>query len=137
MTLIVEREVIKRIPVYCRKGKNAGKQTGMIYFERNKSPYYFIRKNFRSSQLLQHPKHIGKLPISTSIIDELKKNNVVNVIFMIIGFDDAGSFYIVVPLKDYDNAQTEEWDDPQAFVWLKDYPRIYPEQGSLKKFVEE
>lgn len=132
--LIIEREVIKRIPVYVRKGKNAGKQAGMIYFERNKEPYYFVRKNFRSSQILQHPKHIGKLPISTTIIEDLKKYYVTKIVFMIIGYDNAGSFYIVVPLKDYDNAPLEEWDDPQRYVWLKDYPRIYPEQGSLKKF---
>ena len=135
MVLIRERDIIKRIPVFVSKGRNKGKQTGWIYFERNKEPYYYIVKSFRSSQLLQNPKHIGKLPISTTILEDLKKYGCKKVIFMITGFDDAGSFYIVVPLSDYDNAPKEEWDDPQVYVWLRDYPRIYPEQGSLGKFV--
>ena len=132
--LIQEREIIKRIPVYVKRGRNAGRKTGTIYFERNKSPFYYITKNFKSEQMMRNPKHIGELPISTDIIEELKKYEVKNVIFMIIGFDDAGSFYIIVPLKDYDNARGYSYDDPQKFVYLREYPRIYPEQGSLSKF---
>ncbi|MEK6880069.1 MAG: hypothetical protein AABY22_10695, partial [Nanoarchaeota archaeon] len=125
----------KKIPIFVTKGKNKGKRVGFVHFERNKEPYLFIQKSFRGSQMMRNPVHIGELPVSVTILDELKKLGVKNIIFMIIGFDDAGSFYIVVPLSDYDNAPKEEWDDPQVYVWLRDYPRIYPEQGSLGKFV--
>ena len=135
MVLIHEREIVKRIPIFVKKGRNQGKKAGMIYFERNKPPYYYIIKNYKSGQIYQHPRHIGKLPISTTILDELKDNNVDRIVFMIVGFDNAGSFYIVVPLSDYDNAPEENYDDPQRFVYLYNYPRIYPEQGSLKKFM--
>lgn len=135
MTLIHERDIIRKIPVFVTKGRNAGKQTGWIYFEKNKAPYYYIQKSYRSSQIMQHPKHRGKLPVSTSILNTLKEHGVANIVFMIVGYDDAGTFYIVVPAKDYENAPVEEWDDAQAFVWMQDYTRIYPEQGSLKKFI--
>lgn len=135
MTIIQEKDIIKKIPIFVKKGRNKGKKAGTLYFERNKEPYYYIVKSFRGSQLMQNPKHIGKLPISTTILDDLKKYGCRKIIFMIVGFDES-AFYIVVPLSDYDNAPTEEWDDPQRFVWMKDYSRIYPEQGSLKKFVD-
>lgn len=135
MVIINEREIIKKIPIFVKKGKNKGRQTGFIYFERNKEPYYYITKSFRGGQVHYAPKHIGKLPISTTILEDLKAHGVKNIVFMIIGFDDAGSFYIVVPLSDYNHAPIEDYDDAQAFVWMRDYSRIYPEQGSLGKFI--
>ena len=135
MVLIIERDIYKKVPIFCKKGRNKGKQVGFVHFERNKEPYFFIQKNFRISQMMRNPVHIGELPVSVTILDELKKLGVKNIIFMIIGFDDAGSFYVVVPLSDYDHAKQYSYDDIQKFVYLREYPRVYPEQGSLGKFV--
>lgn len=134
ITIIIERNIYKKIPIFCKSGRNRGKQTGMLYFERNKEPYYFVSKNFKSEQMMRHPKHIGELPISTSILKELKQHGCKNIIFWIIGYEEH-SFYIAVPLSDYDNAKGYEYDDPQKFVRMEEYSRIYPEQGSLTKFV--
>lgn len=134
MPIIEERNVIKRIPIYVKKGRNKGHQVGTLYFEKNKEPYYLVIKNFKSSQMMRHPKHIGELPVSITILNDLKQHGCKNIIFWIINYDEH-SFYIVVPLSDYDDANGYEYDDPQKYVRMEDYPRIYPEQGSLTKFI--
>ena len=135
MTLIIERDIYKKIPIYVKQGRNKGRQTGFVFFEKYKTPYYYVIKNFKSDQMMRNPKHIGELPISETILEDLKKYGVTHIVFMIVGFDNAGSFYIVVLLKDYENSRGYSYDDPQRYINLKDYPRIYPEQGSLKSFL--
>ena len=135
MSIIQEREIIKRIPVYVRKGRNAGKQTGMIYFERNKEPYYFIRKNWMEHQLYQAPKHRNTLSISKHILEELEKYDVKNVIFMITGME-KGSFYYIVPLKKFWEGEKTDYDDTQYRIRVNNLTRYYPSQEGISKYIQ-
>jgi len=134
MTLIQEREIIRRIPIVLKEGKNRGRIAGHIYIEKNKEPYFFIEKLFKKEQMFQMPKLIGRLPISVHIIPELEKHNVRKVVYMIIGYEKR-SFFVGVPLADLKRGKEIIYDELQRYVRLESYPRIYDLRENLDNFV--
>lgn len=130
MPLINEREIVKRIPIYCRKGRNAGKQTGEIIIEKYKFPYYFVIKNWKKSQIYQAPKHRNTLSVSEHILKKLEEYDVKNIIFMITAMEKR-SFYYIVPLKKFLGGEKTEYDDPQYRIRIHNLMKYYPEQSQL------
>jgi len=135
MTLINEKEVVKRIPVFVRKGRNAGKEAGQIVFENYKLPYYFVMKNWKRSQIYIAPKHKNTLSVSEHIMELLEKHNVKNIVFMITGMEEK-SFYYIVPLKDFWDGEKTTFDDLQYRVRIHGLTRYYPEQEGIAKYLE-
>ena len=134
MPIINEREVIKRIPIYIKGGKNKGKQGGMLIFEKDKLPYYYVVKNFKRNQLYVAPKHRNTIGISIDIIDELEKHGAEKAIFQIIGLEET-SFYYIVPLKDFRKGEFTDYDDPQFRLRTSGLFRYYPTQTDISKYV--
>lgn len=132
--LINEKKIIKRIPVYVKYGRNAGKLAGNIIFEDLKYPYYYVEKKWKRSQIYVAPKHKNTLSISEHIIKECQKYNVKNVVFLIVGMEDR-SFYYIVPLKDFINGEKTMYDDTQLRIRTHNLNRYYPEQEGIDKFL--
>ena len=134
LPLIKEKNIVKRIPIYCRKGRNAGRQTGEIIIEKYKFPYYFVIKNWKNSQLYQVPKHKNTLSVSEHILKKLEEYGVKNIVFMITAMEKR-SFYYIVPLKNFWNGEKTEYDDPQYRIRMHNLPKYYPEQERIDKFL--
>lgn len=134
MVLINEQEIVKRIPVYVKLGRNAGKLAGNIIFENYKYPYYYVEKKWKQSQIYVSPKHKNTLSISKHILEECDKYDVKNAVFFIIGMEDK-SFYYIVPIKDFWNGEITDYDDTQYRVRVHNLTRYYPEQENIGKFL--
>ena len=134
MPLINEKEIVKKVPVYVMKGINKGRIAGHIHYENYKQPYYFVIKNWKSSQLYQAPKHRNTLSVSEDILLLLEEKGVKNVVFMIVGMEER-SFYYIVPLKDFFEGEKTEYDDVQLRIRIHNLTRYYPEQEDISKFV--
>ncbi len=134
MVLINEREIVKRIPVYVKEGRNAGKMAGNIIFENYKYPYYYVEKKWKRSQLYVAPKHRNTLSISKHILEECNKHNVKNAVFFIVGMEKK-SFYYIVPIKDFWKGEITDFDDTQYRVRIHNLTRYYPEQEGIGKYL--
>jgi hypothetical protein len=133
--LINEKNVRKRVPVYIRFGKNAGRVAGYIIFEDLKLPYYYVEKKWKAGQIYLAPKHKNTLSISEHIIQECQKHGVVNIVFLIVGMEDK-SFYYIVPLKKFiEDSERTTYDDAQLRIRINGLTRYYPEQEGIEKFL--
>ena len=134
MPLINETEIVKRIPVYVKFGRNVGKLAGNIIFENYKEAYYYVEKKWKRSQIYVSPKHKNTLSISEHILDECKKHNVKNAVFMIVGMEKK-SFYYIVPIKEFYEGEITDFDDVQRRVRIHGLTRYYPEQEGISKYL--
>jgi len=125
-------KVRKQIPIFCKQGRNSGKQTGEVIYRDGSLPYYSVDKRFKKDHIYHIKKYAQYFQISVHILEELEKLGVVNVVANIIGLEKK-SFYIVVPLKDFLKSKIEtKFDDKQKVVYYSEYPRIYSDQKLLE-----
>jgi len=116
------------IPLYIKKGMNRGKQVG--YYNKDDKTYYKII-SYKSNQMMQNPKHIGRIGISQSIIGQLQGFGCEKICIMVSGYEKL-SFNIIITLNDFVNKSREEnWDDKQLFTNMSEFTRIYRGQEKL------
>jgi len=135
--LIDQKEVVRRIEVRVRSGKNMGFVAGHIVFENYKEPYYFVRKKFNKQQVWYKPEYRNYLALSKDIIEtDLDKREIKTVVFLMTGFD-KDPFYLIVPIKDFKQGKVIKFDDEQYVVDMTRYVRIDFRQNNINMFVVE
>lgn len=127
------KRVIQEVRLYCKAGKNSGKQLGIVKFLDGGDSYYYLMKRTSSGQLFKLPKYKDLLPVSTTIIEDLKKLKVEKLIFYLCLKDDF--FFIVVPRKDFEEGELLTFDDEQLAVRIPKYPRHYEFPKGLNEYV--
>jgi len=128
---IVQKKIRRSIPVRVKQGKNTGKKAGHIIYEDGNDAYYYVEKHYRKGQMWHKPQYMGYVNVSVDIIEKLIKRDIKKAVFMFIGYE-KDSFYIIIPLKEFQQGRVTEYDDKQFQVNWKDKPRIYGNQIQLE-----
>ena len=110
----MKQKIIRKIQLYCKKGMNRGKPLGKVIYEKDKEPYYYYTRMSQSEQMFRLEKYKNLLPISTTILDDLKKLKVNKTIGRITL--STGTFFIVATRKEFEEGETLMFDDVQKAI---------------------
>ncbi len=118
-----------KIPLYIKRGRNFGKRCG--YYDQETKTYNKTI-NYKSNQMMQSPKNIGRIGISKTILAQLQGYKCEKICIQVTGFEKR-SFYIIIHLDNFiKNGKEENWDDVQVLTHMKHFIRLDSNQLRLK-----